>query len=172
MRRQVCLTIAGLFAAVILPSGTVLLQSAEEKPDIVRLQYATIIVRDYDKALQWYTEVLGLEKVEEGSFGAGQRWLVVAPRGQQGFGIVLALDQPASSSDPVRQYADRVGKETKWVFEVQDCRRFYESRSKRGVKFLAPPTDDVWGTFAMFEDLYGNVFVAQSRQPAPSGKKP
>jgi len=171
MKRPLCLSIALLFATAFQPSGAGLRQSRDEDSEIVRLRYATIIVRDYDEALRWYTDVLGLEKVEEGSFGPGQRWLVVAPRGQKEFGIVLAIAQPASPSDPVRAYADRVGKETKWVFEVQDCRKFFESRSKRGVKFLSSPADEVWGTYAMIEDLYGNVFVVQSPRQAPSGTK-
>jgi hypothetical protein len=85
--------------------------------------------------LRWYTGVLGLEKVEEGSEGRRLFWirttlarrLVVAPRGQKEFGIVLAIAQPASPGDPVRAYQDRVGKETKWVFEVRDCRKFSSS---------------------------------------------
>jgi hypothetical protein len=69
---------------------------------------------------------------------------------------VLAIAEPASPGDPVRAYQDRVGKETKWVFEVRDCRKFFESRSKRGVKFLTLPTDEVWGTYAIIE-LYRNI---------------
>jgi len=52
------------------------------------------------------------------------------------------------------------------VFEVEDCRKFYDLASKRGVKFVENPVDEIWGvTEAMFEDLYGNVFVVQSPKP-------
>jgi uncharacterized glyoxalase superfamily protein PhnB len=52
------------------------------------------------------------------------------------------------------------------VFEVEDCRKFYDRASKRGVKFVENPVDEIWGvTEAMFEDLYGNVFVVQSPKP-------
>jgi hypothetical protein len=54
-------------------------------------------------------------------------------------------------------------KETRWVFEVKDCHRFYERLSKRGIKFTELPVDQPWGvTDAHFEDLYGNIFVVES----------
>ncbi|MBZ5554651.1 MAG: VOC family protein [Acidobacteriia bacterium] len=181
MKRQLGLMAALLFATLL--SSTVFPQSKAENPDIVRLRYATIVVPNYDEALRWYTDVLGLEKVEEGSFGPGPsgslattgklRWIVVAPHGQKEFGIVLELAQPVSPDDKIRDYKNRVGKETRWVFEVKDCHRFYELLSKRGVKFPAVPVDQPWGvTEAQFEDLYGNTFVVESPRPKPSGAKP
>jgi catechol 2,3-dioxygenase-like lactoylglutathione lyase family enzyme len=186
MKRQLGLLAAVLFATTLL-SGTIFPQSQAEDPGIVRVRYATIVVPNYDEALRWYTDVLGFQKVEEGSFKVeggsfkvgegssvgGQRWLVVAPRGQKDFGIVLELAQPLSADDTIRDYKNRIGKETRWVFEVKDCHRFYELLSKRGVKFPETPVDQPWGvTEAQFEDLYGNVFVVKSPTPAPRGAKP
>lgn len=172
MKRHLGLMSALLFAATLL-APTAFPQSPAENPGIVRLRYVTIVVPNYDEALRWYTDVLGLEKVEEGSFGEGLRWIVVAPRGQKEFGIVLELAQPISPADKIRNYKDRVGKETRWVFEVKDCHSFYELLSKRGVKFPELPVDQPWGvTEAQFEDLYGNVFVVQSPKVTPSGGKP
>lgn len=161
-----------LFTAA-LHWGTVFPQSQAENPGILRLRYATIVVPNYDEALRWYTGVLDLEKTEEGNFGAGLRSIVVAPHGQKGSGIVLELAQPISPDDKIRDYKNRVGKETRWVFEVKDCHRFYELLSKRGVKFVELPVDQIWGvTEAQFEDLYGNVFVVESPRNTPSGAKP
>ena len=179
------------FAIVVLLLGVVLLpvttasQSADRDLGIVRLRYVTIVVRNYDEALKWYTNVLGLEKTEDGTFGLDKRWLVVAPRGQKDFGIILeiakpysALDKgtnlsPATGNDPIRNYEARVGAETRWVFEVADCRKFYELASKRSVKFVETPVDQPWGvTEAMFEDLYGNIFVVKSSRPKPGSTNP
>jgi len=158
------------FAVVFAPMMLVVFassQSGERDLGIVRLRYAAIVVRDYDQALNWYTDVLGLEKTEEGIFGDGKRWIVVAPRGRKDFGIILEIAKPISSNDSIRNYEDRVGKETRWVFEVEDCRKFYDRASKRGVKFVETPVEQLeWGsTEAMFEDLYGNVFVVESSRP-------
>ena len=152
-------------------------QSGDRDLGILRLRYVSIVVRDYDEALRWYTDVLGLEKTEEGSFGKGQRWIVVAPRGRKDLGIILESSKPYSvganmsartAKDAIRNYENRVGTETRWVFEVEDCRKFYESGSKRGIKFLETPVDQPWGvTEAMFQDLYGNIFVVESFRKKP-----
>jgi hypothetical protein len=55
------------------------------------------------------------------------------------------------------------------VLEVEDCRKFYDVTSKRGVKFLETPVDQPWGvTEAMFQDLYGNIFVVESFRKKPA----
>lgn len=166
------------FASMLL-AIPVFSQSSGTDLGIVRLRYATIVVPDYEQALHWYTDVLGLVKTEEGAFGeqggkivtsgpnaAAKRWLVVAPRGQKDFGIILEISKPVSPDDPIHNYNARVGAETRWVFQVEDCHRFYDEASKRGVKFVEKPVDQPWGsTEAMFEDLYGNIFVVQSSRP-------
>ena len=159
-------------------------QSESKDLGIVRVRYVTIVVPDYDEALNWYTNVLGLEKVEDGTFAPGatpsdplrvgkaaankkvKRWLVVAPKGRRDVGIILEIAKPFSASDSIHNYKARIGKETRWVFEVEDCRKFYELASKRGVKFVETPVDQLWRvTEAMFEDLYGNIFVVRSSRP-------
>ncbi|PYT67404.1 MAG: hypothetical protein DMG39_24040 [Acidobacteria bacterium] len=72
-----------------------------------------------------------------------------------------------------RNYEARVGAETRWVFEVADCRKFYELASKRSVKFVETPVDQPWGvTEAMFEDLCGNIFVVKSSRPKTGSTNP
>ncbi len=138
----------------------------EDSAAVLHLRYVTVVVKDYDAALAWYTNVLGLRKLEDRSFGPGRRWLVVAPDGQSGLGIVLSLADPRSMESPSLSKADSIGKESNWVFQVQDCRVFYDVLSKRGVHFIKPPAEQPWGTIqAIFEDLYGNVFVAESAKP-------
>jgi catechol 2,3-dioxygenase-like lactoylglutathione lyase family enzyme len=126
----------------------------------VQLRYVTVLVKDYDEALRWYTEVLGLKKVEDAAFGPGRRWLVVAGEGQTSPGIVLEVPPNAAK-------AERMGKETDWVFRVSDCFAFYEQLRSKGVKFIEPAKRQPWGTVqAVFEDPYGNIFVAESKAPA------
>ncbi len=133
-----------------------------------------MVVRDYDEALKWYTDVLGWRKVEDRAFGPGQRWIVVAPAMQSNIGIVL--DQPnadrssaGDAADAMRNYSDRIGKETNWVFQVGDCVKLYEILSKRGVKFIAPPRDTTLGHVT--GDLRGSVRqrLRGRRAPLPTG---
>jgi catechol 2,3-dioxygenase-like lactoylglutathione lyase family enzyme len=173
-----------LVAVFCIPTISVS-QSGDRDLGIVRLRYVTIVVRDYDEALKWYTNVLGLEKTEDRTFGKDKRWLVVAPRGGKDIGIILEIAKPYSASDKginmssatgddsIRNYEARVGTETRWVFVVEDCHKFYDLASKRGVKFVENPVDQPWGvTEAMFEDLYGNLFVVESFRSKPGASNP
>jgi uncharacterized glyoxalase superfamily protein PhnB len=165
-----------LAMALLLLAGTVSFgsgqtpASAGDGEGFTRLKFATVLVRDYDEGLRWYVDVLGFRKLQDQTFGAGHRWIVVAPKGQQEIGIVLALPAKLGSNDATIDHRDRIGKETNWVFQVTDVRKLYERLSQRGVKFVEPPKDQPWGTVqAIFEDLYGNIFVMESPRP---GSKP
>lgn len=64
-----------------------------------------------------------------------------------------------TANDSILNYEARVGAETRWVFEVEDCHKFYDIASKRGVKFIETPVDQPWGVSeAMFEDLLWKPF--------------
>jgi catechol 2,3-dioxygenase-like lactoylglutathione lyase family enzyme len=140
---------------------------------VLHLRYVTVVIKNYDEALAWYTQVLGLKKIEDRNLGPGQRWLVVAPDGQAGLGIVLDLAAPRGMDASSASKEERIGKETNWVFQVQNCRTFYDVLRQRGVHFIKPPMDQPWGTTqAVFEDLYGNVFVAESARPPRSSAPP
>src|SRR5947199_10541413 len=90
----------------------------------------------------------------------------MAAKGRRFVCMILETYKAFSGSDSIHIDKARIGKETRWVFEVEDCRKFYELASKRGVKFVETPVDQLWGvTEAMFEDLYGNIFVVQSSRP-------
>jgi catechol 2,3-dioxygenase-like lactoylglutathione lyase family enzyme len=152
-----------ILVALILGSLNCLAQQqpAPVTSGVVQLRYVTILVKNYDEAVAWYTSVLRLKKVEDRTYGPGRRWLVVAPEGQNQPGIVL--DVPHSDIST----AARMGKETNWVFSVPDCAKFYESSSAHGVHFIEAPKRQPWGTTqAIFGDPYGNIFVAESQAAA------
>jgi len=64
---------------------------------ITRLSLVTILVRDQEEALRWFTEILGLKKLQDASYASGSRWLVVAPPEQSDFGIVLRSLNPRNT---------------------------------------------------------------------------
>lgn len=119
---------------------------------IRKLSHVTVIVRNHDEALRWYTEVLGMEKrVDDSGTIPGFRWLTVGPRAQPDLQIVLlkARDQAELT---------RLGHGTMWILEVDDYRKTYQELSALGVKFVNPPDDMPWGVSAVFLDLYGNPY--------------
>lgn len=126
---------------------------------ITRLAHVTVIVRDQDEALRFYTEKLGLEKRADMAFAdGGMRWLTVAPQGQTEVEIVLFTPGSWQDEEATKALLGRVGQGTTWVFNADDCQKEYETLSARGVKFVSPPQERPYGIEALFEDLYGNGF--------------
>jgi predicted enzyme related to lactoylglutathione lyase len=131
---------------------------------ITRLTLVTILVRDQEEALHWFTEILGLAKLQDSSFGKGARWLVVAPKDQTDFGIVLQkADSGLHGQEGADERSAQIGRGTTWVFRADNLDETYETLKVKGVKFASPPTALPWGRQAIFEDLYGNRYALMGK---------
>ena len=120
-----------------------------------QLALTAVVVRDYDEAVAFYVDVLGFELVEDEYQPAqDKRWVVVRPAGSEG-GILLARAVN-------EEQASRIGKQTGgrvFLFlYTDDFRRDYASYTARGVNFVRDPSTEAYGTVAVFEDLYGNLW--------------
>lgn len=116
------------------------------------VSHMTVLVRNYDDAIQWYTEVLGLELRGDYAMGEGFRWVTVGVDGQSDLNLVL--HQPHSENQE-----NQVGKLGLGVLASTDTRADVERLRGLGVAITGEPTDEPWGVMAMFEDLYGNGWV-------------
>ena len=114
-----------------------------------------IVVRDYDEAINWYCEVLGFSLVEDSPLTDTKRWVRVAPARSVDFSLLLARAvTPEQSSRIGKQTGGRV-----FLFlKTDDFWRDYHALSGRGVVFRRPVTEEPYGTVAVFEDLYGNLW--------------
>lgn len=124
---------------------------------IDRLRHVTVIVRDQDAALRFYSEILGMEVREDRRMGEF-RWLTVAPANGD---VAIVLQRPSApfqSPEQVEQMLARVGQGTTWVVETGDCRGTTAALKAKGVHFRSDPEEMPWGTSAVFEDLYGNPY--------------
>jgi uncharacterized glyoxalase superfamily protein PhnB len=127
---------------------------------IKRVIRITILVRDQDEALRWYSEKLGFKKSADQPLGPSARWLTIAPKYQKELQIVLLKpDAAVQGRRLAEEYSKRIGKGTTWVLEVDDCKKTYEELMSRGVKFSDAPEVKPYGVEAVFEDLYGNPWV-------------
>lgn len=127
---------------------------------ITQLARVSIVVRDYDEALRWYTEKLGLEKREDVEFAPGVRWLTVGARGQKDLEIVLFKPgPPMQSAKDAKALQARVGQAAGMVFFTDNCRQEAEALKSSGVKVTRDAEETPWGVQALFQDLYGNDFV-------------
>jgi predicted enzyme related to lactoylglutathione lyase len=120
-----------------------------------RIAQFTVTVRDYDEALEFYVDKLGFERIEDTDLGEGKRWVRVRPAGSTGAGILLAR---AVSDTQNASVGNQAGGRVFVFLETDDFWRDYHRLVERGVAFVRPPSDEPYGTVAVFEDLYGNRF--------------
>ncbi|MFG2558874.1 VOC family protein [Streptomyces sp. NPDC048496] len=114
----------------------------------------TLVVRDYDEALSFYTDALGFELVEDTDRGDGSRWVVVRPRGAAaGTGLLLARAKDEGQRASVgAQTGGRVG----FFLHTEDFATDHARMLAAGVRFLEEPRHEPYGSVVVFEDLYGN----------------
>lgn len=133
--------------------------------------HVALVVRDYDEAIQFFTNVLDFELIEDSPVPEqNKRWVVVAPRGPHGTSILLA--RPSNE----QQHAfigNQTGGRVTFFLGTDDFQRDYQRMIEHGIEFVRPPTATGYGTVAVFKDLYGNLWdLIQyvSGHPAQVGK--
>jgi catechol 2,3-dioxygenase-like lactoylglutathione lyase family enzyme len=113
----------------------------------------TLVVRDYDEAIEFFTRALDFEQVEDSPRPDGKRWVVVKPRGAGGSSLLLArAATPEQQASVGRQAGGRVC----LFLHTDDFRRDHKVLLERGVRFVEEPRQESYGTVAVFLDLYGN----------------
>jgi catechol 2,3-dioxygenase-like lactoylglutathione lyase family enzyme len=112
----------------------------------------TVVVRDYDEAIVFYTGSLGFHLLEDTPMGAGKRWVVVSP-GEGGADILLAR---AVNTEQKSRVGNQSGGRVAMFLRTDDFWRDYEFMKAREVRFVEKPRQEVYGTVAVFLDLYGN----------------
>jgi len=124
-------------------------------PGSRHLGAVSLLIRDYDEAKAYYCGVLGFEPVEDKDMGGGKRWLLVAPPGAAQTCLLLArAATPAQEATIGNQTGGRV-----FLFlHTDDFWRDHRLYRSRGVRFREEPRDEPYGTVAVFEDLYGNLW--------------
>ncbi len=113
----------------------------------------TLVVRDYDETIAFYTDKVGFELIEDSDMGNGKRWVVVAPKGARETRILLAQ---ASTEDQAHAIGNQTGGRVGFFLNTDDFVRDHTRMTAAGVTFLEPPRHEPYGTVAVFEDLYGN----------------
>ncbi|MEV0667939.1 VOC family protein [Spirillospora sp. NPDC050365] len=123
---------------------------------MVRLDLITIVVDDYDDAIEFFTGALGFDLVEDSpsltNDGRPKRWVVVRPPGAE-TGVLLArADGPHQAAVVGNQAAGRVG----FFLRVEDFDAARARMAAAGVEFVSPPRSEPYGRVAVFLDLAGN----------------
>ncbi len=120
-----------------------------------RIASLALLVRDYDEAIQFYTEKLGFELVSDTPLGDGKRWVLLAPHGSSAPRLLLAK---AEGTRQLARVGDQAGGRVFLFLHTDDFYRDYREMQSRGVRFRAEPRRESYGIVAVFEDLYGNYW--------------
>jgi catechol 2,3-dioxygenase-like lactoylglutathione lyase family enzyme len=119
-----------------------------------RLAHVALVVADYDEALAFYTRKLRFTVVEDTYQPAqDKRWVVIAPPGGGG-GTSLLLAR-AATPEQARCIGNQAGGRVFLFLQTDDFWRDYDAMRAAGVTFVRPPSEQPYGTVAVFEDLYG-----------------
>ena len=122
-----------------------------------QMKIVSLLVREYDAAMEFYTKNLGFKVLEDAAFG-DRRWVTLSLPGDA---CTLALELAKNSND-LALVGKQTGSFPLLAFDTVDCMRDYEAMKARGVRFHGEPEKDPWGIGVLFEDLYGNkLFLNQ-----------
>lgn len=117
------------------------------------LTLTSLVVRDYDEAIAWFTAALGFELRADEDRGGGKRWVVVAPPGTRGGGLLLAR---AATAEQLAHVGNQTGGRVFLFLEVDDFQAAYDRLQAHGTRFTEAPRHEDFGTVVVFLDLYGN----------------
>lgn len=118
-----------------------------------RLAHVTLVIDDYDRAIEFFTGALGFELVSDTPLGGGKRWVMVSA----GSGSTLLLAEASDDAERSRignQTGGRVG----FFLETDDFERDHAAFTAKGITFLESPRREAYGTVAVFTDRWGNLW--------------
>jgi catechol 2,3-dioxygenase-like lactoylglutathione lyase family enzyme len=132
-----------------------------------RIGHISLVVDDYDEAIAFYTGKLGFTLLEDTVMDPSKRWVVVAPKGDSGTALLLAR---AANEQQKTRVGNQTGGRVFLFLFTDDFWRDYNNMVAKDIKFARPPKEETYGTVAVFEDLYGNLWDLIQRNP-PSKEK-
>ena len=142
------------------------------------LARTTIVVRDYDEAIEFYVDTLGFELIEDTPVpqadvpDSGKRWVVVAPAGSSESRLLLAR---AVGEEQVSRIGNQTGGRVFLFLFTDDFWRDYVAYKAKGVRFIrGEPRQESYGVVAVFRDLYGNMWdlIQPNEEDNPGATQP
>ena len=121
----------------------------------LRIAHITLLVDDYDKAIDFFTGKLNFILIEDTKLSDVKRWVLVKPRGSENCCLLLAK---ASNDEQNRSIGNQSGGRVFLFLQTDNFNRDYQNLIDNGIKIVREPNTEDYGTVAVFEDLYGNLW--------------
>jgi catechol 2,3-dioxygenase-like lactoylglutathione lyase family enzyme len=119
------------------------------------IAHIALLVNDYDEAIRFYTEKLNFDLVEDTVLSETKRWVLVRPKGAAECCLLLAK---AIGDEQKSRVGNQTGGRVFLFLYTDDFWRDYQQMLKNGINFVREPKEEEYGTVAVFEDLYGNLW--------------
>lgn len=121
-----------------------------------KIAHIALVVESYDEAIDFYTKKLDFELLaDEYQPEQDKRWVLVAPKGNDGCSVLLAR---AVGDEQKSRIGNQTGGRVFLFLETDDFWRDFKKMIEREIKFVREPKTEDYGTVAVFEDLYGNLW--------------
>ena len=120
-----------------------------------RIAHIALLVKDYDEAIEFYTKKLDFALLEDTRIDEKKRWVLIAPPGATECCLLLAK---AANERQIESLGNQTGGRVGFFLFTDDFWRDYNKMTERNISFVRPPTELEYGTVAVFEDLYGNMW--------------
>ena len=120
-----------------------------------RIAHIALVVNDYDEAIRFYTQKLGFVLIEDTPLSETKRWVIVKPSGAGECGLLLAK---AANDKQQSRVGNQTGGRVFLFLHTDDFWRDYHKLLEQEVVFVRAPSKEAYGTVAVFEDLYGNLW--------------
>ena len=120
-----------------------------------QIVHIALIVDDYDEAIQFYTKKLNFVVKEDTVLSETKRWVIISPPGSDGCSLLLAK---AASEEQKTRAGNQTGGRVFLFLHTDDIKRDYKNMKEQGISFTREPAAEVWGTVAVFKDMYGNLW--------------
>lgn len=117
------------------------------------LATVALLVREYDEAITFFTNVLRFKLIEDTPLSGEKRWVVVAPQGERGASLLLAR---ASTEEQKACIGNQTGGRVFLFLHTADFWDDYTYMQAHGVRFTEEPRREPYGLVVVFLDLYGN----------------
>lgn len=119
------------------------------------IAHIALVVANYDDAIKFYTEKLDFVLIEDTKLSEAKRWVMVAPKGDGQCCLLLAQ---AATDEQKSRVGNQTGGRVFLFLYTDDFWRDYNNYLEKNINFVRAPVKEPYGTVAVFEDLYGNLW--------------
>ena len=120
-----------------------------------KIAQIALLVKDYDEAIHFYVNKLNFKLVEDTVLDQNKRWVIVSPNLENSSSLLLA---EASGKDQEKAIGNQSGGRVFLFLHTNNFKKEYQNLIANKIKIVREPTKEPYGTVAVFEDLYGNLW--------------